>query len=145
MGGVGLMDQRTVAYHLDRKSSVRFYLRILFDLMDIPCVNSYLIYNMKHPNKLPFVDYKIAVAKNLILYHQDRKGAVSMLRSSQRKDQPQSIDNHAGHLPDYQMMQKRCAYCAMEGKENRTFVICLACNITLCLVIEKNCFQKHDI
>ena len=99
------MDQRTVAYRLDRKSSVRFYLRILFDLMDIPCVNSYLIYNMKHPNKLSFVDYKIAVAKNLILYHQDRKGAVSMLRSSQRKDQPQSIDNHAGHLPDYQMMQ----------------------------------------
>ena len=33
----------------------------------------------------------------------------------------------------------------MEGKENRTFVICLACNIPLCLVKERNCFQKHHI
>ena len=43
MAGVDLMDQRTAAYRLDRKSSVRFHLRILFDLMDIVCVNSYLI------------------------------------------------------------------------------------------------------
>ena len=52
IGGVDVMDQRIATYHLDRKSSVRFYLRIFFDLMDILCVNSYLIYNMKHPNKL---------------------------------------------------------------------------------------------
>ena len=31
MGGVDLMDQRTAAYLLDGKSSVRFYLRIFFD------------------------------------------------------------------------------------------------------------------
>ena len=63
MGGVDLMDQRTAAYRLDQNSSVRFYLRIFFDLMDIPCVNSYLIYNMKHPNKLFLLDYKTVVAK----------------------------------------------------------------------------------
>ena len=57
------MDQHTAAYRLDGKSSVRFYLRIFFDLMDIACVNSYLIYNMKHPNKLSLLDYKIVVAK----------------------------------------------------------------------------------
>ena len=39
-------------------------------------------------------------------------------------------------------MRKRCAYCAMESKENRTFVICLACNIPLCLVKERNLFPK---
>ena len=44
--------ERIAAYRLDRKSSVRFCLRIFFDLMDMACVNSYLIYNMKHPNKL---------------------------------------------------------------------------------------------
>ena len=57
------MEQRTAAYRLDRKSSVRFYLRIFFDLMDIACVNSYRIYNMKHPNQLSLLDYKIVVAK----------------------------------------------------------------------------------
>ena len=43
MGGVEVMDQRTAAYRMDRKSSVMFYLRIFFDLMDIACVNSYFI------------------------------------------------------------------------------------------------------
>ena len=145
MVGVDLVDLRTAAYRLDRKSSVRFYLRIFFDLMDIACVNSYLIYNMKHPNKLSLLDYKIVVKKNLIQHHQGRKRAVPMSRPSKRKNQPESIDNHGGHLPDYQTMRKRCLYCAMEGKENRTFVICLACNIPLCLVKERNCFQKHHI
>ena len=64
MGGVDLMDQRTAAYCLDWKSSVRFYPCIFFDLMDIACFNSYLVYNMKHPNKLLLLNYKIAVAKN---------------------------------------------------------------------------------
>ena len=114
-------------------------------LMDISFVNSYLIYNMKHPSKLILLDYKIVIAKNLIQYHQGRKRAVPMSRPSKRKNQPESIDNHGGHLPYYQTMRKRCSYCAMEGEENRTFVICLACNIPLCLVKERNCFQKHHI
>ena len=135
MGGVDLMNQRTAAYRLDRKSSVNFYLRIFFVLMDIACVSSYLIYNMKHPNELSLLDFKIVVAKNLIQYHQDRKRVVPMSKPSKRNNQPELIDNHGEHLPDYQTMRKRCAYCVMEGKENRTFVICWGCN----------CFQKHYI
>ena len=123
---------------------VRYY-RIFFDLMDIACVNSYLIYNMKHPNKLSLLDYKIIVAKNLVQYHQGWKRAIPMSRPCKRKNQPESIDNHGGHLPDYQTMRKRCTYCAIEGKENRTFVICLACSIQLCWVKERKCFHKHHI
>ena len=111
------MDQCLAAYRLDQKSSVRFYLRIFFDLMDITCVSSYLIYNMKHPSKLSLLDYKIVVTKNLIQHHQGRKRAVPMLRPSRGKNQPESIDNHEGRLLDYQMMRRRCAYCAMERKK----------------------------
>ena len=100
MGGVDHMDQRTAAYCLDRKSSVKFYLLIFFDLMDIACVKSYLIYNRKHPNKLSLLDYKTVVAKNIIQYHECRKGAVPMWRPSKMKNQPELIDNHVGHLPD---------------------------------------------
>ena len=116
-----------------------------FDLMEIACLNSYLNYNMKHPNTLSLLDYKIFVAKNLIQYHQGRKRTVPMSRPCKRKNQPESIDNNGWHLPDYQTMQKWCAYCAMESKENRTFVICLACNITLCLVKDRNCIEKKSI
>ena len=66
MGGVEVIGQRAAAYRLVRKSYVIFYLRIFFDLMDIACVITYLIYNVKHPNKLPLLDYKIVVAKKLI-------------------------------------------------------------------------------
>ena len=109
MGGVDLMDQRTATYRLHRKSSVGFYLHIFFDLMDIACVNSYLIYNMKHPNKLSLLDYKIVVTKNLIQYHQDWKRAVPMSRLSKRENQPESIDNHGGHAKT--TMRKQRAYC----------------------------------
>ena len=68
-----IMDQGTAAYRLDRKSSVRFCLRVFFDLMDIAYVNSYIIYNMKHPNKLSLLDYKIVVTKNIIQYHEDQR------------------------------------------------------------------------
>ena len=145
MGGVALMDQRTAPYRLDQKSSVRFYLQIFFDLMDITCVNSYLIYSMKHPNKLSLLDYKIVAAKNIIQNRQGRERAVPMSRPSKRKNQPELIDNHGGQLPDCRTTQKQCGYCAMEGKENRIFVICLACNIPLCLVKPRKCFQKHHI
>ena len=40
LGVVDFMDQRTAAYCLEQKSSVRFYLRVFFDLMDIACDNS---------------------------------------------------------------------------------------------------------
>ena len=139
------MDQSTGAHCLDRKSSIRFYHRIFFALMDIACVNSYLIYNMKHPNKLSLIIYNIVVTKNLIQYHQGRVGAVPVSRQPKRKNLPESIDNHGGHLPDYQTMRKRCTYCAMECKENRTSLICLACNIPLCLVKERNCFRNYHI
>ena len=109
MSGVDLMDQRTVEYRLDGKSSVRFYLHIFFDLIDIACANSYLIYNMKHPNRLSLLDYKIVVAKNLIQYHQGQKRAVPMSRPSKTKNQPESIDNHGGHLPnDVKTMRVLC-------------------------------------
>ena len=145
VGGVDLIDQRTAAYRLDRKSSVGIYFCIFFHLMDIACVNSYLIYNMKHPNKLPLLDYKIFVAKNLIEYHQGQRRAVPKSRPSNRKNRPESIDIHGGDFPDYQTTRKQCPYYAVEGKENRIFVICLPCNIPLCLVKERNCFKKHHI
>ena len=67
------MHQRNAAYRLDQKSSVRFYLRIFSDLMDIAYVNSYLIYDTKRPNKL-----SLLVGKNLIQNHLGWKRSVPM-------------------------------------------------------------------
>ena len=44
MGGVDILDQKTAAYRLDRKSAgERYYLRLLFDLMDMARVNAHVV------------------------------------------------------------------------------------------------------
>ena len=58
IGKVDLVDQRTAAYYLDRKSSIRFYLRIFFDLVDVACVNSYIASNILHPDDLTILNFK---------------------------------------------------------------------------------------
>ena len=72
---------------------------------------------MKHPNKFSHLDCKIVVAKNLIQYHQGWKRALPVSGSSKSKNQPELIDNQGGHLPDYQTMRKRCAYCEWRVKK----------------------------
>ena len=100
---------------------------------------------MKHSNKLSLLHYNMAVVEKPNSTPSRLEKAVPMSIPSKKKNQSESIDNHGGHLPDYKTMRKRCMYCAMEDKENRKFVICLACNIPLCSVKERNCFQKDHI
>ena len=143
MGGVDLIDQRTAAYHLDRKSRVRFYLRIFFDLMDIACANSFVVYNMLHPNDLTLLDFKTIIATYLIGRYTSRSRATTDGETgSQRKYQYQFEPNHLPlYLPEFQSSQKCCEYCCKEGFERKTFVKCTECRVFLCLVKERNCFM----
>ena len=43
MGGVDVIDQKTTAYQLNRKSKFRFHLMIFSDLIDIAIVNSHIV------------------------------------------------------------------------------------------------------
>ena len=66
MLGVDLIDQRAAAYHLDQKSTIRFYLSTFFDLMDLACATLYIIYNMMYPNDLTLFDFKTIISIYLI-------------------------------------------------------------------------------
>ena len=138
MGGVDFMDQRTAVYQLDRKSSVRFYLRMFFDLLDIACVNSFLVYNMKHPKQSTLLDYKIVIAKNLF----DAIKVVKELSCYQDQVKERVLQLQAmTTVAIYQSFSQH----EKEGKGNRTFVACLACDIPLCLVKNRSCFSKHHM
>ena len=139
MGGVDLI----AAYHLDRKSRVRFYLRIFFDLMDVACVNSFVVNNMLHPSDLTLLDFKTIIATYLIGRYTSRSRAPPDEKTgSKRKYQYQFEPNHLPlHLPEFQSSRKRCKYC-YKGFERKTFVICIKCSVFLCLVKERNCFMK---
>ena len=67
MGGVDILDQKTAAYRLDRKSACgRYYLRLFFDLMDMACVNAHVVSILKDPKGVELLDFKQVVAKGLI-------------------------------------------------------------------------------
>ena len=106
-----------------RESSVRFCLRIFFDLMDSAYVNGYIVYNMRNLGKLTPLDFKIVVAKNLIQWHQGQKRAALSSRLNKRKIQSSSSNCDSNHLPEFQQTKKRCVYCASKRKENRKFLI----------------------
>ena len=146
MGGVDLMDQKTAAYRLDRKSKFRFYLRIFFDLMDVALVNSHIVYQSIGGSKLSLLDFKIVVAQNLIGKYTNRQRSFPQNRPSKRRflEEPGPA-NLPDHLPEYQVQRGRCHYCKIEGKDMKTFVKCTTCDLYLCLVKERNCFFKHHV
>ena len=99
MGGVDLVDQKTAAYHLDRKSSIRLYLRTFFDLMDDAFVSSYIACNKLHPDDLTLLNFKIAVATHMIWPYTSRKKAVPDNNiwskwAYRYKHEPTDIPNH---------------------------------------------------
>ena len=75
IGGVELVDQRSSAYHLDRKFFIRFHLRIFFDLMDVAGTNSDIADNMLHPDNLTLLNFNIAVATYMIGSYTSKKRA----------------------------------------------------------------------
>ena len=75
IGGVELINQKAEAYNLDQKSSIRFYLCIFLDLMNVACANSNILYNMTHPNDLTLLHFKIIVSTYLIGRYTNRSRA----------------------------------------------------------------------
>ena len=57
MGGVDLMDQKKVTYQFDHRSKSKYYLRIVYDFIDIAINNSYVVY-CKLGESVPSMDAK---------------------------------------------------------------------------------------
>ena len=85
MVDVDLIDQRAAAYHLDRKSTLGFYLHIFFDLMDVVCANSFIVYNLMHPNDLTMLDFKKVVSTYLTGIHKSKKSTTRWENRFQKK------------------------------------------------------------
>ena len=145
MDGVDLTDKKATAYHLDAKSTIRFYLRIMFDLMDVAYANSYIVYNMMHSNDLTLIHCKTVVSTYLIgRYTHGSRASPDGKTGSKRKYQYQfERGNQPPHLSELQNIRRRCEYCYKEKIDLKTYVKCTKCGIFLCLIKERNCFKKH--
>ena len=65
-GGVDLIGQSALTYHLDQKLTISFYFLIFFDLVNVACAYRYIAYNMMHPNDVTLLDFKTIVSTCLI-------------------------------------------------------------------------------
>ena len=143
MGDVDLLDQKTAAYKLDRKSSGgRYYLKLFFHLMDISVVNSHIIYKELNPKGMELLDFKIDLAKSLVGTYNIRSRNTPASHVSRREVLPASV---LLHLPVLQQTRGKCRYCYTGGIENKTYTKCNTCGVFLCLISgnnPRNCFAN---
>ena len=140
-----LCDRKKVSYQVDRRSSMRFYLRVFFDFMDISVVNSKIIYDkIEGTTAMTALDIKYCVSARLTRNFSSRKRSYPSSRSSKRSSTSTAFAAH--HLPVFRQTRVRCVQCSNEIKvENRTDVWCETCNVALCLTRKRNCFFEYHI
>ncbi|XP_060803721.1 piggyBac transposable element-derived protein 3-like [Amyelois transitella] len=148
MGGVDLMDQRKACYEVDRKAKIKYYLRLFFDMLDIAMNNAYLVYVKLHEAHrvegplLTSLEFRQHIARGLINNFTCRQRSRPTLVSSEKL----RIGNKR-NLPAHNMQKaekmKRCVNCAKRRIENRTYNICVMCNVHLCYTSTRNCFAEY--
>ena len=106
MGGVDLCDQMKVSYEVNRRSKVRFYLRVFFDFLDISVVNSKIVYDkIQSTTAMSSMDFRFSLPRSMSGTFSNRKRAIPTPRPSKRSrgDIVMVVD----HLPQFAATRAR--------------------------------------
>ncbi len=163
MGGVDLADMFAALYRIEIRPR-RWYLRILYYLIDLSVVNGWLLYRRHLTQKqekkyMPLLVFRAQVADALI-----KVGKQADLNSRKRgrpslEDAPEphqaaspppplqrivapSVDvrlDRFDHFPIHADKRGRCRLC----KTGYTQMACLKCKVLLCFTKDKNCFLDY--
>jgi len=155
MGGVDLHDMLVEIYRIDIRSK-RFYLRIIFHLIDMAIVNSWILYR-RHCKQLgikkfdPLVNFKSDIAHALILSGKNKVKKRGKPSSSNSTTPPQKkyktstrpvndirFDCYE-HWPEHINNKQRCKHCIKAY--SRTW--CSKCKLALCYTGPRNCFKDY--
>ena len=93
MRGVNLVDQSTEAYYLDQKSTNKFYLLVIFELMDVTYDNSYIVYNMMHSNFITLLYFKTFVLAYLIERYASRWRVSTNSKTGSKRRYPYQFED----------------------------------------------------
>ena len=152
MGGVDLKDQRKTNYQFDHRSKFKYYLRVVFDVIDIAITNSHIIYSKlsEISENTPALDSKAfrrSVARSLIGNYNCRKRSVSTsaIINQQKRSRMSLSESAVHHVMEKTDERKRCKLCTSKKHYSRTNNKCSVCNVHLFYVTSRNCFQTyHD-
>jgi len=151
MGGIDLHDMLVEIYRTDIKCK-RYYMRIVFHIMDMCIVNSWLMYR-RHCKQLNIPKYNsLLIFKTEIAQGLLSSGKGKLKRSKLNLQTPPSRRKYTNkpvpdvrfdkyeHWPEYIQNKKRCKYCP-SNPYSRTQ--CAKCEVALCYNSNRNCFRHY--
>ena len=148
MGGVDLSDQLLKCYEIIRKSK-KWWKTLFLHFIDVAIVNSFLIYKEIN-GELNHKMYRVNLAKSLLI------ASEMQANPSPGPGRPQNSDVRAEHCPvaisnenldqkatKASLGRKNCKLCySVDNKQMKTPWQCSKCKISLCLQLDRNCFQR---
>ena len=157
MGGFDLADMLISLYRTQITTKKRWYLKIIFHLVDICKVNRWLLYrryceqeSVARKNQKPLLSFITELAHAL---RQSQKPVCSGRPSKKRSLSPlPKVGNKAAvpkplpdvrydtidHFPDFAEKRGRCRHCSVEYSQ----VVCKKCKVLLCFKKNQNCFYE---
>lgn len=158
MGGVDLHDQMISLYRMSFRSK-KYYQRMIFHLLDMTVVNSWIMCRRDAANlcipkskQIGLCEFKLKIAFSLMKGGKDvisKRGrpsiSVELQYSKKRKTgnatnpipQKDIRLDKVGHFPAYAEKRMTCKLPLCKGK---IFVYCMKCKVHLCCDKTKNCF-----
>lgn len=156
MGGVDLLDSMLGFYRIKIRSK-KWYHRIFFHMVDLVCVNSWLLWRrrmeqIEDVTYMPLLDFKLFIAD--ILMREDvlvftptsrKRGRpltqVENIKKKQRLELPpiEVAEDGFNHWPQWKKDRQRCKF---EGCIQKSQVMCSKCKCYLCLNKDRNCYTS---
>lgn len=155
MGGVDLHNMLVELYRIDIRAR-RYYVRIIWHLIDMCCVNGWLVYrrHMKQKNNKKYMalkDFKANIGNALLKAGKTiirKRGRPSLSPAApeqpakQKKRAPRpNVDvqyDQIGHWAVHIEPKQRCRHCVKAYARQK----CIKCNVSLCFTKDRNCFYN---
>jgi len=140
MGGVDLSDQ-LIQYYSTHRKTARWYRTLFMHFVDIATTNSYILHcDVSNTQQVQHMTHKNVMAD-----------LVSQLCGVEKTGLP--INRSAHHIPvaitaatdvreKATQGRRTCKHChETHGRRNLTPWKCKACDVALCVVVDRNCFE----
>jgi hypothetical protein len=164
MGGVDLHDQMMSYYRMSFRSK-KYYLRLIFHMLDMAVVNSWLLrrrvekkLNTPYRHLTSLCEFKLNLADSLMFVGQDvvKKRGRPTEETVQSDFAKKKASGHAskpipsqslrkdgvGHLPE---INEKRGMCKLPKCTGRIHMYCMKCQVHLCCEKTRNCFAKFHL
>lgn len=153
MSGVDRSDQLTSYYSCPRKS-VRWYKKVIFHLLDVTLINSFILYRKVTQSKIKLIDFRESIIKDFLLippHNKDgrqfvKQGALNCPRATAPVHQIE-LEHILEKIPVPDGYKRksyflRCRNCSKNSKRGQTSWRCQGCESKPPLCVGK-CFENY--